>query len=1196
MTRHNCLENKFFRIFQLIAVLMLNNSACRPSEDGGSSSYIYNTPDYLSDSGQYVWVPDGSDEVVTSPPEGAYSGKIVLRLYAAKGKKIQYGFFEDQLQLAPKTYSKPLVLYPPVEIWTQTSDGDETFKYSFTRSSELFELPEPLELGFPISAKTDDSDPFAPRDAATKLTQTEAKIVTDGKDADWQNLPSRLDGDGDLPAWGAMANITDFQAHEDDGIYYFRIATKTDPMGSPFTTYAVELGVSNITADSFGAGAQYLYTFSTKSHTTTARRSSDNETFSPEGLEFAYGQALEMKVPKSSLPALADKANIIARAYTVDWRTGEAIIDRTEPQLLEHAFETYTLSAELEPARQLDFQLMKSSAAGDETFANDYLTMSNTLVSDIEALTAIPFFGVGSVPIYYLKSDVDGYAGLNTTDRGLLTTIGPNEHLLSQAQLMAHELVHYQNARLANGNLRWIQEGHSEWTSEKLMYRYFPARAVYRYMQHVRYSRYFDAVNGETENLPLADWDGSNDELGYEKSLMFFRLLENQTSAEVIHKLLQFALNDELNSEDAKRFVEAQNDADLSELFSGWILSGDKQAAYLAEKWFLDEDKDGLLAIDEDHLGTDPNDPDSDNDGYLDGEEYFQAKSPTVSNLSNISNLVPKVVDKESTLPFFRLGGRDGEEFYYDFDANTTAPEEKFTTPVLVYPPYSVAIQSKTNAQSGSVLSHNQSLVVGTSTKVVNFDDDLVLPASAKTTVTYESGIDLSADLDLYRDISGDLPEALNRFDIAASSMTLSDGSLQIELDFAGAPPKNWEFGGMTISFNAIDWDLNNVKLHRHYVVSVVNGSFFLYTYENGKNTATEKLVDGLTTNFGDKLTLNFDLAKLNKWQSSTLEKQVCLATEPRLDSGKKLYDRERCYVFGGDFSRESAAVADTWGLTDLYLEVFLDTDDYTSARMERIKKVGLSALRHFEKVRGRPLWWRTYWPLHVGYNSSSSTSGAASTSIGAYVHMGAGLAEYAEDYLIVEQLARLFVADLLVFQGAEVDYWLQELYIQWLTTAAMSGIHKTKSVHSFHEARIDDYLCYTNTPTNLCPGYFTSDAYLKDWNSSNSGTTASTKSLMLMLNLHATLGSANFAKVMSTFDHRFPKADRFASQLKNMLPAKSSQIDDLFKWYVNGSGNSTQDRTNIRGRFADSDGDKLYLFEEEFLGTSDNSSGSYLN
>src|SRR5690606_9165266 len=130
----------------------------------------------------------------------------------------------------------------------------------------------------------------------------------------------------------------------------------------------------------------------------------------------------------------------------------------------------------------------------------------------------------------------------------------------------------------------------------------------------------------------------------------------------------------------------------------------------------------------------------------------------------------------------------------------------------------------------------------------------------------------------------------------------------------------------------------------------------------------------------------------------------------------------------------------------------------------------------------------------------------------------------------------------------------------------------------------------------STCPTAFDGDVALVDWNEQTLDSTGSVKTLMLTLVLDALLGADVMAQAYSTFVNELPDSGKFLRLLQGLAPDKADELEELFSVWVYGTGDADENLESIRERFADADGDGLYLFEEEKLGLSDAAADDYLN
>ena len=118
-------------------------------------------------------------------------------------------------------------------------------------------------------------------------------------------------------------------------------------------------------------------------------------------------------------------------------------------------------------------------------------------------------------------------------------------------------------------------------------------------------------------------------------------------------------------------------------LLAGGVLAGLLSPRLVRAAQRSDRDQDGLFDVDEDNIyGTNPDDPDSDDDGLGDGEEVYLGTDPTAPNAAperpdsdgdglfdddeeRVYGTDPNVADSDGD------GVGDGEEVYFDTDPLT---------------------------------------------------------------------------------------------------------------------------------------------------------------------------------------------------------------------------------------------------------------------------------------------------------------------------------------------------------------------------------------------------------------------------------------------------------------------------------------------------------------------------------------------
>lgn len=1187
----------------LASVLSMVHACGRKTSGGGSSTYAASEGLRLP---QLSPVPSGSREVIASPPPGLVNGSLLLKLFAEPSAKIRYRFrpFAEDVDVAMLTdYTEGVNLLPPVTIWAQAEkDGVRgpvrTFAYDY--DPEFWPKPEGLLSGrLPVAVyqRVPASTPlthFAAQGAAERLMQAP---TIDGQVTEWsgQSRLAALDGVGDVPSLQAYADITWAEAGETDDAIYLVIALKEKPRTGDGTFYGVDFGPSRITTATFGPGTTFVYRAEVTKGVLVLQDKSTGATIPAPNSKVFVGDVVEMKLAKADLPLLLDDADVAIRPYTVDFANGPTVSDRMEPFFLRSSF---TLDRGVVGGGgrpwQLDMYVPPTSL--DPNMVSAYQDYAATFLPELERINELRFYVRGTIPLFMVGKEESGYAGLNTTDRGLLSTIGPMAGPMSRAQILAHELAHYQNARNSELKPRWLQEGMSEWSAERILYKHFPARAVHRFLKRLRFDRLVGT--DPAENVPLQNWGTDIATLGYEKSLAFLDILETRLGPAPLIKAFQLAVNEPMDTKEFRSFLEGESGQDLGPLFSGWVEEGVIGAANHPDMLFEDADGDGLMTLDEQLRGTDPEVADTDRDGYPDGEEVFSGTNPTVSSLDPHGTLTDASAPllASATVPevgaMMRIGGGLGQSFTYSLDQFDDAPDVAYDRPVVLRPPYSVAVQAHSALGAGPVVVLERALYVNGVPLTITPPADALLPVIKKTTLDPLTGSTTGTDVGLLSgvpliDSKGDMPPEMAAYDLVESLVSEGEKTLDLTLKTAAKPDAVGEYGDYVITFSNVTW-FNDVPSGvtelfdqtARLTLTISNGAPYWSVYSEGGSRSTTLMDTGIALTFGADLQIHLDDDRLAAWRAGAGEKVVCIATEVTLDGGDKFQDRGGCVTLGSTLARSASQRADAFGVGKHTVEVFVKANASAPTRAAQLAVLGTAALREFEKALGRPLLDRNYWPVHVRYVSSGATAGAGSAKVGAFLQIDETLEGTTLDYLVVEQLARVAIADILNRSGGAA-YWVQEGFIQWLTSAAMYALYPTEDVHDFHLLRLGGYRSY------LGGGSAIWDQPLGSWSAiSSSSSRGSEKSLAFALELNAQLGSATMSRLYSSFIHGVPNAQGILHRLKGEQPANATLLDSLWATWIVGSGNAANDRSAIRSRLVDSDGDGLIGIDETKLNT----------
>lgn len=1137
-----------------------DSPAAAPRPGAGS---VYDIPGSLAEPPPLSPVPLGSRLVVAEPAGGTpQSGPFLVRLQAEPGAKLRVTLtdpggagFEDGMwgESAPS-----LLLLPPVTVWVVAEQDGRAGR--------------PLRLDYPLDPEVTDALslvaierlPLAgPASLIAPDFAADRRRVLFGVGDEPGERGHVRDGVGDVPAELSAIDIVALTAVEDGDELVVTLETLSAPEQGAGFSYGFEIGPSNVTAATFGPGASYSQRIEAVDFKGGAR----------------YGaRSLRWRIPLADLKTLEGEAELVARGFTAVEVGGITVTDRTEALYLRSRFVLERTAVSLAGGTlELDLRVRPDDA--DAPFVVEYAALAETLLPELERASGIAIAATRTIPLAVVAEENAGYTGLNTSDRGVVTTLGSQSSLLARTQLLVHELAHYQNARFSQLSSRWLQEGMSEWIAERMLYRRFPSRAVHRFLEGLRFARLREAVASGLDDFALGEWAGSADSLGYEKSLAFLDLLAVRLGEEALRKAFARAVSVPMDDEAFARFLTQETGEDVLGLYAYWVRPGSPVDEAADPRALLsDDDGDDLTLLDEALRGSDPGRFDTDGDGLPDGEEVFAGERPDVA---------AEPATSTETSPLTRLSSESGEHvLYYSLIPGDPSPAQPYEHPLFLRPPYELTV--KNGAETATI---SRPLYVDDQVVDIPPAAGHILPATPRNDAFTEAGIVHSAAgaaLEVV-DFVGDIPSRVAAWDIAGMSVIEGDDALTIRVATAAPPAFHGEHGDYVLTFERIAWSTSGPQPARKRALTIASATPYWYVYDDaGAAAAAAQVLPGVTAGFGASLIVTLSRAELAGWIEPGAERQVCVYSQLDLEGALSFVDRGGCVSLATDaFTTHRASVPAAFGHGRHELELSIEAGSYTTERAAHLSELGLTALVAFERALGRPLLERSRWPVHVYLSEGGSTVGTASAQAGALVSVDRAFEGAPLDYLFVEQLARLAMADLLEREQAPVAYWIQEFYVQWLTASAMYDVSPSSEVHDFHAGRLDDYLCFVE---GACPSLFSSDLPLSQWTKDTLGSTGSVKSLLFMLVVDAKVGGAALARALGVFDSAVPDAATLAERLKAFSADAelAREVDALFERFVTSNG-------EIASLLSDADGDGLFRFEEDKLGTSDAAVDAYL-
>jgi len=1182
-------------------------ASCGPLSTNSESTYQLRLPGYINETFEIEHVAAGSLDIILNLPEKEYAGPALIKFLSEPGAQINYSFVlpNSETPSLQNKFEKPFLAYPPFKIAAQASMGakkgpikifallNDSSKYDI--NSELIALKLPPASFKPVNLKTANIVSSFKKNENSALT---SQFVADGKVKEWSLAGRQFVRDSvyDVPENFGHIDMSWIQAVELEDAIVVGISVRNHPKKGNKVAYGFEIGPSNITAATFGPGTDFKYKIEIKGNQLVYYYDGKANVIKPSANSNAIiGDIVEFHILKFDLPFLDDLDNLAVRAYGVDWNSGTTVFDRMEPLYLRSSFNQTKTIVELPGNRAIDYSFMTvEGLPADFTQLN--LDITTSVFKELEDFNGIPLYGTNYINTYYVSKEENGYTGLNTTDRGMLTTVGPLNSDVLQTQLMVHELAHYQNARNSKISKRWLQEGMSEWTSERITSRHFHKKLVYQTFKKFRFDTYFKTIEEGSESIPLDNWGEESSKIGYEKSLMFMDLLSWFVGDSALKAAFRYGNSTPMDSKVFEEFLEAYTGKDLTDIFKFWVFAGDAAEGFAPTDLFKDSDGDGLLNIDEKILESEMELADTDHDGFPDGEEYFRGKDllTSQSNLNENSTLALAFDNKTQSSPLFRIGGASVNQAKFSFDPKESNPIESYIGPMFLRSPFAMSVKA------GSTLKSLKSdLFVNGIRQAITKSNDLILPLTPMASenlvggFTYGNHAGLENSQIVAVDNKEDVAKNYGAFDITSTKFEGGTTTSKITITTATPPDPNGVYGDYVVNFYGLDFNSKSkVTSTRVNAVSIKSGAIYWTKIVSGASK-TEIPESGITALYGNQLVIEVDNSLLESWANYS-GTNVCIHSVLQ-DFEKEFEEMSGCIVVDSEgFTRKAAKMPGSYGLGDQVLEMFIRDSGYSSARMNRNLEVGRSAIYWFERTLGMPLWDRNLWRFHLTYNDENSLAGTGSLGSGAWLTSPSSFDDNDTEQLIVEQLARLSAADSLDRELTSPAFFIQEMYVQWLTNASLYQFLPSKTVHAYNASRIDYLYCYLQA---TCTEQFDQNPYLLAWNSTtNSFSTGAIKTLLFTLILDSVVGSEVMSDIFASYSNYWPTSTELKNRLLHAAPSHTAEIGNLWKVFVEGSGNVTTDNTAIVNYLGNTGASALYQFEEDKISTGPTLPSDYLN
>ncbi len=1130
-------------------------------------------------------------EVEVFPAPSAIDSKFIFSAEAAKGATIYYSLRPFESIDEALAYNGEIVFVPPVTIYirslldkklgpqkefayqrrTQSGEANVT-----GRSGRTFGTGLPTKF-FGEAKGTE----FDPNEKST--TKFKAPVI-DGNLNEWQKTSRSvvLDAKGDLPNSLAPTDIVALFADEDELYFYFAIETLGKPEVDASVAYGVDIGLSNISFDSFGPGVDFLYRFEYRDNSLTLydrnEPGKDPVKIIMDAKQYlvAQGSGIELRVAKSLLPKLNNKQNLAAQALAGEVVNKKYLVDYSPTLYLRSEFGLNRLSLSLPDKREARIEFYVAPKFLKLDVVSSILGMAKAFLSDIEMFHRIPFFEQASIPVFYSHSDENGFSGLNASDRGVLTTRVVSSPTIEQAHVLIHEFAHFQNAISSRIDQLWLREGFSDWVSENILYKYFPAKTVYEYMRRIRYDNYFSYNQAKRQAFTLDKWEIDSQNPGYEKSLMFMNILAQEVGYDLMLDALQVGLNYPLDSKFLQSYLEFRSGKDLQPVFDRWVYK--TQNDQFAMLNFQDDDNDGLMNFDEILLGSNPDVKDSDGDGYLDGEEVFRGRDVKVSQIHFAD--IPKeqatiMVGKDEPRPshLLRLVPVErGTEIAYGLLPYTSSQKLTYTAPRLLRAPYVVYA----GASAGQQVELERNLYnLDGNMMPISYPSQGILPTSPFTAYQYTADLQLGGGV--RQDFMADIPADYSSYDLVDLKVSQNETQTTFELFTAAKPDPFNMYGRYDIKLRSVEWREGSITNSLDYILRVDRSLLSLIKLRNGATIASDYYPFESKLQFlNDRIRIAINNELLSAWTGNAMEKTVCAESVVSINPENILKDFLDCFVTGGtDFNFSNVVIPSLLGMDDHVFELFTKGPTVTEETVAHLQKLGGSAIRHFSQFLGSPLFDRHTWVMHYVENSSDVTELLADKDVGAYLNIKAGTDASMRDFLFIQQLARLYMRHLPNNIGSST-FWTQEVMAQWLTISALHKILPTAAARGVYHNWADLYTC------GILGTCSSTGAPLQNISGPSALTEVNIGKILAFVGyLDSMVGTEVMSKVFSHFTNTIPTSDNFRNLIFHYAPDKALAINTHWANFVTGHLSVSSATADFKYSLTNP---SYYLYEEAYL------------